>query len=194
MKTLLRSLALILFPAASAFAGLLSGPIYNFANGHTYYLLTTSPWTTSEAEAISLGGHLVTVNNAAENNFLLSTFSNYGGVERALWTGLNDAAVEGTFVWSSGEIAAYRNWEAGQPDNGSGFYPSENYVLVWPSPGPRSPGFWNDYIDSNTFPDMNLNVFGVVEVVPEPSIMGLFTCGLVVGIPISQRCRKSVRG
>ena len=177
LTTLFPTFALLLLSAASAFSVTLSGPVFNPVNGHRYYLLASSPWTTAETEAITLGGHLVTVNDAAENSFVLSTFSNFGGINRALWTGLNDAAVEGTFVWASGETALYRNWEPGQPDNGDVFYPTEDYVLMWPSPGPRSPGQWNDYINANTFPDMPMSIYGVVEV-PEPMSIGLFAVGL----------------
>ena len=143
---------------------LLSGPIYNPATTHSYFLLTSSDWTDAEAAAVSMGGHLVTVNDAAENDWLLSTFSNFGGQPRALWIGLNDAAEEGAFTWSSGEPVSYTHWEVGQPDDGGGFYPHEDYVLIWPSPGPRSPGYWNDYININTFTQFSLQTFGVVEI------------------------------
>jgi hypothetical protein len=172
--------------SARATVSALSGPVYNPANGHTYYLLNSDTWFNSEAAAVSMGGHLVTVNDAAENNFLLTTFSNYGGELRSLWTGLNDFAHEGTFVWSSGQTAAYRNWEAGQPDDGGGFYPTEDFVHIWPSPGPRSPGQWNDYIDSATFPDMNFAIYGVVEI-PEPAV-AVFV-GLGLGILAKRRIR-----
>lgn len=145
-------------------ASILSGPVYNPATTHTYFLLTTSDWTDAEAAAASMGAHLVTVNDAAENDWLLSTFSNFGGQARALWTGLTDAGHEGTFVWTSGEPVSYTHWEAGQPDDGGDFYPHEDYVLIWPSPGPRSPGYWNDYINTNDFPDLSLQLYGVVEV------------------------------
>jgi hypothetical protein len=159
----------------------ISGPVYNPANGHTYYLLNSDTWFNSESAAVSLGGHLVTVNDAAENSFLLTTFSNYGGQPRSLWTGLNDFALEGSFVWSSGQTAAYRNWEGGEPDDGGGFYPTEDFVHIWPSPGPRSPGQWNDYIDSATFPDISFAIYGVVEI-PEPSVlvMGMLGLGFLV--------------
>jgi hypothetical protein len=145
-------------------AGILTGPVYNPATTHSYFLLTSSSWTDAEATAVSLGGHLVTVNDAVENDWLVSTFSNFGGQPRALWTGLTDTAQEGVFAWASGEPVSYTNWETGQPDDGGGFYPHEDYVLIWPSPGPRSPGYWNDYIDTNTFTQLSLQVYGVVEV------------------------------
>src|SRR5262249_40507834 len=44
----------------------LAGPIRNPATGHDYYLLTESSWTDAEAQAVALGGHLVTINNAEE--------------------------------------------------------------------------------------------------------------------------------
>lgn len=143
---------------------LLAGPVYNPATTHSYFLLTSSSWTAAEAAAVSLGGHLVTVNDAAENDWLVSTFSNFGGQPRALWTGLTDASHEGVFVWSSGEESSYTHWETGQPDDGGGFYPHEDYVMIWPSPGPRSPGYWNDARDVNTFPDFSFQLYGVVEV------------------------------
>src|SRR5690242_3358842 len=102
----------------------LAGPIINPANGHSYYLLPTTNWTTSESQAVSLGGHLVTINDVAENNWVSNTFLNLsipGVGNRDLWLGLNDAAVEGTFVWSSGQPVTYTIWEPGNPDNGGGF-------------------------------------------------------------------------
>ena len=52
----------------------LTGPISNPANGHNYFLLDTSNWTASEAQAQAMGGHLVTINNNAEDAWVFSTF------------------------------------------------------------------------------------------------------------------------
>jgi len=153
-----------LYASSVQAVGILAGPVYNPATAHSYFLLTSSSWTDAEDTALSMGGHLVTVNDSAENDWLLSSFSNFGGEPRALWTGLTDRDHEGVFTWSSGEPVSYTNWELGQPDDGGGFYPHEDYVLIWPSPGPRSPGYWNDYIDTNTFTQFSIRVFGVVEV------------------------------
>jgi hypothetical protein len=64
----------------------------NPANGHTYHLLSADDgsgltWAASEAYAVSLGGHLTTINDNAENGWVFDTFADYGGVSRTLWTG-----------------------------------------------------------------------------------------------------------
>ena len=70
-------------------------------------------WTDAEAYAQSIGGHLVTVNDVSEQDWLQQNFSRFGN----LWIGLTDQVTEGTFLWSSGEAETYTNWADGQPDN-----------------------------------------------------------------------------
>jgi hypothetical protein len=154
----------VLLSSSVEAANVLAGPLYNPATAHTYFLLSSSDWTDAESTALGMAGHLVTINDAAENLWVLTNFSNYGGQPRALWTGLNDAAQEGVFIWSSGEPVSYTHWESGEPDDGIGFYPHENYVLLWPSPGPRSPGYWNDYIDTDGFTQFSMKLYGLVEI------------------------------
>ena len=44
-------------------------------NGHSYYRSTgTANWTTAQQNCAAMGGHLVTMSNAAENNFVYSTW------------------------------------------------------------------------------------------------------------------------
>ena len=149
-------------------ADIISGPVFNPGTNHIYYLLSQNTWTNSEAEAITLGGHLVTINDHAENDWVFNTFSNFEGQSRALWIGYNDQQSEGTFVWTSGETPAFVNWSGGQPDNGSPGPdpPGEDFVhLLWP--GHPSNGGWNDFQDLSIVNDFPLH--GVVEVnVPEP--------------------------
>ncbi|MEM7594737.1 MAG: DUF4347 domain-containing protein, partial [Cyanobacteria bacterium P01_A01_bin.83] len=86
-------------------------PIYN---GNQYQLTSGSlSWSQAQAEAESLGGNLVTINNAAEETWLKQTFSS---TER-LWIGLTDRNQEGNFQWVSGENSSYRNWAAGEPND-----------------------------------------------------------------------------
>src|SRR6185295_14236358 len=89
----------------------------NPANGHVYDLLEYSSWTAAEARAVELGGHLATVNDQAEHDWITANFHNFQTVDIDLWTGFNDAAVEGTFVWASGEPVTFTNWDLGEPNN-----------------------------------------------------------------------------
>src|SRR5436853_7230475 len=95
----------------------------NPANNHTYYLLSNSTWTAAESQAVLLGGHLVTVNDQAENDWVWNRW----GTNRSLWIGLHDPVFnDGTgaqhgsnFVWASGEVTAFKNWNSGEPNNGN---------------------------------------------------------------------------
>lgn len=136
---------------------------------HTYTLLSNSNWTDAEAKAVSLG-HLSTVDDAAENQFIFDAFSAFGNVQRSLWIGLNDAASEGTFEWVSGESSSFRAWLPGQPNNANivGDPPGEDYVhILNPSFGNA---FWNDAPDFPAFNAFGIEtMYGVVETVPEPA-------------------------
>ena len=112
-------LSVILVSSLSANAALLSNAIVNPANGHSYYLTSPGTWVELEAEAVTLGGHLVTINNQQEQDWVFSTFGLYGGIERPLWIGLTDEASEGNWQWASGEPVTFTLWDDGEP-NGSG--------------------------------------------------------------------------
>jgi Lectin C-type domain len=146
-------------------AAVLAGPITNSANGHIYYLLTQSTWIAAEAEAVSLGGHLVTINDSAENDWVASTFSVYNGIIRALWIGLSDRPEEGTFVWSSGDPVTFTAWEEAQPDDLGGTPPGEDFVFMWPLGAFRGAGLWNDF-EENQDSVFGYPLHGVVEIVP----------------------------
>ncbi|MFO0362708.1 MAG: HYR domain-containing protein, partial [Flavobacteriales bacterium] len=98
-------------------------------NNRIYYRSTAATtWPVANTTAISLGGHLATINSAAENAF-------FSGIGRH-WIGLTDQAVEGTWVWSNGEPVTYLNWASGQPDNSG----NEDFAEInW------SGQQWNDF-------------------------------------------------
>jgi len=151
--------------------------------GHTYDLLSQSNWTDAEAAAVGLGGHLATISSAAEDAFVYNTFTSNAQINRGLWIGLNDAAVEGTFVWASGEPVTYTNFAVGEPNNNGGI---EDWVhIFWPS-DPRA-SKWNDA--PNLDAPFGVPTLGVVELpfvtngtVPEPSTLMLCGAGLAVAV------------
>ena len=105
-----------------------SGPatwIYNPDTRHSYALLDPGTWADGEALAVKLGGHLATVNDQAENDWLTEQFPGPW-----IYIGLNDVAREGTFVWSSATKVKYTNWRESQPDDWKGFDPLGEDAVV----------------------------------------------------------------
>jgi len=97
-------------------------------NGHSYYRSTGSmTWTDARQACINMGGHLVTITSAGENNFVFNTWPSG-------WIGFNDEAVEGQWRWVTGESVVYTNWNGGEPNNAG----NEDYAQF------VSGGRWND--------------------------------------------------
>ena len=130
--------------------------VVNPANGHTYHLLEGSSWSAAQARAVQLGGNLVTVNDQAEQSFLVANLHTVGGITRDLWTGFNDAAVEGTFQWVSGETPNFTLWDLGEPNNGGS---GEDYCNLRKN-NPNA--LWNDLADAPV--GYHANPSGVVEI------------------------------
>ena len=99
------------------------------------YRLTTGAktWEAAQAEALSLGGNLVTINNAAEEAQLKANF----GTTEQFWIGLTDRDSEGTFEWVNGEAVLYTNWAPGEPND---FGTGEDYAQINFGPNRQ----WND--------------------------------------------------
>lgn len=148
--------------------------------GHFYYVLSPATWLDSEAAAVLLGGHLVTIDDAAENDFVRDRFGVSGGIfaqRQDLWIGLTDQAQEGTFAWASGAPLAYTNWLLGEPNDcallGGVVCTSEDFAHMpwWGTPL----GGWNDLPN-----DLGL-IYGVAELnsaIPEPSSLLFLGLGL----------------
>jgi hypothetical protein len=146
---LLAALSLATLATTGSAATTILGP--STYGGHTYYLIGSDDfggllWQDAEAAAVSqYGGHLVTINDAAENLWVLGNM--VAPVDTA-WLGYNDYAVEGNFVWSSGETPGYTNWAPGEPNNFFGF---EDGTQMYNN------GQWNDIFNDT-------QLYGVVEV------------------------------
>ena len=180
-------------------AGIIGGPIQNPANGHIYYLLDRpdvgwnySGFLASEAEANALGGHLATINDQAENDWIHSTFGPMlPGGEGIIGIGLNDFLVEGDYVWTSGETPGYFNWD---PNQNGHLAPQPDGALddvVGMVVGFWTSGTWHDfYTDGDLLPP--IKPFRLVEVVPVPEPSTAIAMGVlgVVGFVRNHR-RKS---
>ena len=86
----------------------------------------------AEAYAQSLGGHLVSIANAAENEAVRQLFVQSGSTQ--IWIGFNDIASEGAFVWTDGSPVTFTAWNVGEPNNSGG----EDCADM------EGPGSWND--------------------------------------------------
>ena len=120
------------------------------------YRLTTGlkTWEEAQAEAVSLGGNLVTINDAAEERRLKDTF----GASEAFWIGLTDREAEGSFEWVSGEAVVYTNWASEEPND---FGTGEDYAQM----NFGSNRQWNDLGATATRR-------GIIEIKSDPAEVG----------------------
>ncbi len=113
---------------------------------HRYEVVNESlSWTEAEAAARARGGHLVTINNAAEQNLVAALLDNQS--RSFYWIGLTRANASRTFVWSYGQ-SDYRAWAEGEPNDTMHEPGGENYVGMWCSSHSREKGLWNDFINN----------------------------------------------
>jgi hypothetical protein len=73
-------------------------------------------WLDAEEQAREWGGHLVTINDEEEENWLKDQF----GTDDLLWIGFNDRCKEKNWEWVSKEPVTYENWAPGEPNNCAG--------------------------------------------------------------------------
>lgn len=133
-----------------------------FYKGRTEYILVTTAksWDQAEADAVAKGGHLVQINDAAENTLILSkitgkvtTTAPDGGGAVYVWIGGRETTTEGSYEWTGGatfwvggstgsaQNGLYQNWGrltraygGPEPDNYGG---SQNRTALalenWPA-------------------------------------------------------------
>ena len=159
----------------------------NSNNGHYYKYFTTRPniGNPTQADAVSwdearrraelttcggMRGYLVSIDNAAENNFIRDAIDNDSGItfhgqagltrsemygsnfsstnaQHYVWLGNSDWRNEGTMASESGpdmgNTNSYTNWQGGEP-NDVGTDPGEDYADMEVNRTNRTDGGWND--------------------------------------------------
>ncbi|KAK7456585.1 hypothetical protein BaRGS_00039311, partial [Batillaria attramentaria] len=98
-----------------------------------------------------LHGHLVEIESASENTFLVNMAHSHGDAVSDIWINLEDIAIENDFRWaSSGQRPEYTNWGPGEPNNIN----HEDCAALTTIPGARF-GKWTDIAceDPNNYVD-----------------------------------------
>ncbi len=134
-------------------------------NGHWYRLTSGGCWNEAEAEAVREGGHLVAVNDSAEQAWLAAHFPPSEN-DPTFWIGLYqdlgdpecapDCEPAGGWRWISGDPSTYRSWAGGEPNNDTRAVPSENFALT----NCYAPGLWCDFNECL----QGIKVRGIIEV------------------------------
>uniref|UniRef100_A0A3P9N6U5 C-type lectin domain-containing protein n=1 Tax=Poecilia reticulata TaxID=8081 RepID=A0A3P9N6U5_POERE len=88
-------------------------------------------WHAARSTCRSLGAELVSIHSMKEQSWVETTSD--------VWTGLNDLAVPGMFMWSNEHIVTFTYWAPGEPNNHDGF--SEDCVEIFIF---LQTGRWND--------------------------------------------------
>ena len=63
-------------------------------------------WGSAENDCRRKGGHLLTINDAQEETFILQFLARFH-LQQQVWIGLHDSGHEETFTWTSGQQPSY---------------------------------------------------------------------------------------
>ena len=146
--------------------------VRNQTNQHWYKLARPTTWQASEDSAVALGGHLATIRDQAEQDWLYARFGQHRIVPGSgmtwwvlsPWIGLTDQRIEGVFEWASGEVVNYVNWYPGEPNNWNG---NEDHTLIVHASQPEA-SFWWDVADQPHFGIVELDASTPPESFSDP--------------------------
>ena len=118
------SILLLLTPLA-AFAGEAPADAVEH-DGHRYKLydeVEDLSWTLGKERCEKLGGHLVTIADQAEADFVASLCDG-----KYMFLGATDATEEGQWAWVDGSPWSFTHWMKGQPNDYTG---AEDYLATY---------------------------------------------------------------
>jgi hypothetical protein len=122
---------------------------FSFASADHLYIPIYSPditWKEANQKAIEQGGHLATIQDEEENNYVFSLIDNdifwitdgrYGDKSFGPWIGGVRKPGSKSFNWVTGEPFTYSNWYKGEPGE------KETYIQYMSSHNKRG-NTWND--------------------------------------------------
>lgn len=140
-----------------------------------FYNANNTTWQAAENIAVGLGSHLASISSQAENDSIVAGMLAAGiPSNTVVWMGYSDAASEGNWNWLDGTSSGFTNWNAGEPNNNSGF----------PGVGENggqlqlSNGRWNDLMIDNValFPAPTGTSIVKVNLCPQISVAGGTGC------------------
>ena len=90
-------------------------------NGHTYFVVEESAsWFDAKKACEEMGGHLATINDKQEEDYLIQLLLSKYGKDRFQWVWLGARTNnDGVMEWITGEPFVYSNWHKNQPDSSS---------------------------------------------------------------------------
>lgn len=168
---------------------------------------TDASFAAAAMQYSGINGHLVTIFNQTENDFVLGLLN---GVIGSVWLGGSDAQSEGAWKWATGQQfwqggtngtagpnVNYANWVSAIEPNNSGA--GENYLSMYGASVSSGtyvlPGKWNDQVNSPAAGSDYYSIKGYVVQydivpVPLPAAAWLFGSGLLGLLGAARRSRR----
>ncbi len=143
-------------------------------------------WTVAEANAVASGGHLVTIDDAAENAWLVSNFGSFvvGASYIGLYQETGSSEPDSGWLWLSLNTMNYTNWSEEEPNNALDVYGYENWGAMYLSASPADRiGRWFDVAYQSDKLDSEFLRYGLAEYttnpVPIPGAVWMLGSGIV---------------
>ena len=90
-------------------------------NHYKAFLDTNSTWWEAKFACDDIGGQLVVISTAQENEFVRRLAKDH-----LVWLGGTDEFKEGEWTWDNGEAFKFKHWDAKQPSASPGF----NFLIL----------------------------------------------------------------